>query len=980
MKNYQKLLGRSSLLALKSSLLFLCCIFFTATFAQTDATGFNEEKERQQAIENGVHADELEGYILSRKRYLKAQYNFKVNGGAVKKTTPDKAKNFIRKSGTSGCVGDFENGTVSPWIAEVAAYNGISDVVNNITSYSVGLDTNRHKIMTGGNDPIITVETIPTVHSGNYSLRLGNSSTGSQTERVSRDVTVQTGCLSFWYALVYDDPSNFHPYNNRALFMFRVKDSVGNVLDSFVRDATNDSSFFSFQSGGSDNYYRNWTKHTVDLSNYIGQTVEIEFTTADCDWSGHYGYAYIDDVCFENCCSSCEDLLRNPGTMSTYPVLSRDTSTDSTCCFKFNGIFDPDIFACDPYGVKVYKDGDTSTVYSSYFSDSGLVYEKTLYDASVLNFCLNKNSFTSAIKVRIAFYNENGYVICDTITQIIEPCCSNCEEVLRTPNFFETLKVISYTNSTDSSCCYKFNGIFDVDIFACDPYGVKVYKDGDTNTVYSSYSSDSGLVYQKPLFNTSVLDFCINRSSFTAPIKIRVALYNKNGEVICDTITQTLEPCHSSSSGCNCDNLFKHPSFAQAPIVSRDTSLGTEYECCFRVNPYTDEDKLNCPFYGLRIYKDSTAGITYLDTFSTSPMGGPGSTYPDSLNFTFCRSSSQFPMSIRVEYLDSTGKVICSKLEEIDCETSCCEALTIGATKTSNDAESCCYDISGHLGSCYDGVFAELFKFNGTSWVMAGLQPTPGGFFYFDSLCQTLGDTAKYVLFLKDSSGNIICQKQIETYCKDCCKDIYTATVYVPSQPQPPFYLDRCCWDFYYYPQSIPDCDIDSWLLFDENDTVPQQFPPFTIPPGDSLGRYCTPYHQPPNPAPGTSVTIWYKLKKQLALYDSLGNLLCIKIIEDSCSRTYSSPGGGGDPGGPQGLQVNPNPFSGMFAATMQLPTAMAVEIKVLNGSGIPVFQNNYGVQPQGTFSTNINMSGLPSGVYTLSVNNGQASTQIVKQ
>jgi hypothetical protein len=860
MKNYQ-LLWQSRALALKTSLLFLICIFFTSAYSQkTDVTGFNAENERQQAIIKGVHADEIENYIQSRKAYLKAQYDYKTKSIGTRNTVPASNSTFIRKTSTN-CVGDFENGTVSPWTGWTGSSNGISDIVNNITVYTAGVVSGRHTIMNTGNDPVVT--SIARVHSGNHSLRLGNSSNGSQTERVSRNVTVTDNCFSFWYALIFQDPN--HPYNEQPFFMFRLLDSAGNVLDSFVREASNDSSFFSFQSGSTTIAYRDWTEYNYTFGcNYIGKTVTIEFTTADCGYGAHYGYAYIDDVCFEDCCSNCDQLFRFPGFMSTYEVLSYKYSTETHCCYDFAWIFDYDIFACDPYGVKIYEEGNESNPYVNYLDNESLI--------------------------------------------------SGCRSTI---------------------------------------------------------------------FDESLLDFCISKTDFNGSNKtIRIAFLNKDGDVICDTMKQVLEPCHSSSSGCDCDNLFKHSSFAQTSIVSSDTSLGYEWQCCFRVNPYTDEDKFNCPYYGIRIYKDSSANnATYIDTLSPTPMGGPGNTYPDSLNYIFCLSNTLFnngPITIRIEYLDSSGKVICSKTEEIECDESCCDNISYTVTKLStDDIENCCYSILGHLGNCFQTQTVDLLRFDGQNWSVIATQQVPGGVFFFDSLCQPLGDTAKYVVNVIDTLGNIICSKEIETYCIDCCRNIDAYMVPAPPPPPGPIFIDRCCWDFYYYPQSTIGCPVvDKWFLFCEDDTVPQQWPLLYLPMGDSMGRYCTGAIQAVYPAPGTSVTVWYKLKKQLALYDSSGNLICIKILEDSCSRTYTNPFGGGG----LNLTVNPNPFTGSFTASMQLPSAMAIEVKIINGSGLVVYTNDYGEQPQGEFNTQINLSGQPTGTYTISINNGQATAQIVKQ
>ena len=121
---------------------------------------------------------------------------------------------------------------------------------------------------------------------------------------------------------------------------------------------------------------------------YKGKTVTIEFTTGDCSLGADFGYAYIDDVCFENCvscCNSCSDMLNYPNFFNNYDVIRYLGSTDSTCCFKFQPIFDPDIFRCLPAQIKVFKDGDPSTVYSSYTGSSPISYG---FNPSMLDFCL----------------------------------------------------------------------------------------------------------------------------------------------------------------------------------------------------------------------------------------------------------------------------------------------------------------------------------------------------------------------------------------------------------------------------------------------------------------------------------------------------------------------------------------------------------------------------------------------------------------
>jgi hypothetical protein len=52
---------------------------------------------------------------------------------------------------------------------------------------------------------------------------------------------------------------------------------------------------------GTDVFYRDWTRASIDLSSYVGQTVTVQFITEDCSVGGHYAYAYVDDFCTSDC-------------------------------------------------------------------------------------------------------------------------------------------------------------------------------------------------------------------------------------------------------------------------------------------------------------------------------------------------------------------------------------------------------------------------------------------------------------------------------------------------------------------------------------------------------------------------------------------------------------------------------------------------------------------------------------------------------
>lgn len=960
----------------------LLITIFSSVFGQVnDPPGFSTEKTRQEALKRGMHSDEVSTYIEAKRNSYYFEKRLRESGEARKNlATP---LGFTRKSGNPACEGTFENGTVSPW----HCWTGINDsglyyYYFDSVYFVPGQVYNQHTIMTSGAYDSV-VNTIPVVRpgGGSHSIKLGNKQAGMGTEAISKTVVVSGSCISFWYALIFQNEHPNEP-NAQPFFMFRVRDKNGNIIHTYEKIASYDTSFFDLYPNNV--IYRDWTKYTYELGcEYEGDTVTLEFITADCRWAGHFGYAYIDDICFEDCtscCSNCSDLLRYPSYMSSYPVITKSHSTDSTCCFKFNFIFDPDIFGCDPYGVKVYKDGDTTAVYSSYSNDSGLVYEKPLYNTSVLDFCLNKSSFTSTTTVRVAFYDKNGNKICDTIKQVLKPCCDNCEDLINLPDLYTTYPIIQFRSSTDSSCCYKFSlPIFVAQVFKCSPYGVKVYETANPSVVYSSYQ---GYALDKGGFNPSSMDFCVGRSGFTSPKTLTIAFYDSLGNLICDSITRVIEPCHSTSSGCNCDNLFENSNFANTSIVKKDTAASDEYNCCFTLEPFRDSTIIKCPYYGIRVYKDSAANSvwdTYADTVSNKPMGGKGAKMSDTGKIRFCIGAYQFasgPKTFRIEYLDSSGKAICSKTETVNCEESCCENVTINVIKdtTETDPHSCCITIMGHLGNCFTSTSIELTEYTDSGWVTVSTRPaSPSGMFVFANLCRPADDTTRYMIFIKDSTGKILCHKEVIQICGSCCDLVSYSATYVAPSP----HLDRCCWDINVYPMATQECNIWNWAVYDSLHKVPSSYPPFMPPSGIYQGRHCTPIIHAPNPAPGTSVTIKYCIKRYLAVYDNNGNLLCIKPIELCCTRTYSNPH---NPNGPLNIDIIPNPFNDVFTMSMDLPQAMPVAVNVVNSSGSTVFSNNYGPQPAGIFSTQINLAGLPAGTYTLSVNNGQATAQIVKQ
>jgi gliding motility-associated-like protein len=197
---------------------------------------------------------------------------------------------------TSTCSNaDFELGNFSNW-------SGTTGGCCPIISTATGIVNGRHTIMTGNGFDPFSNGNIPVVAPGGlFSARLGNSNIGAEAEQLSYSFSVGTNNTLFIYryAVVFEDPN--HDAASQPRFEIRVFDANGAPI--------NCGTYNVFSSGGipgfvtyNDNFgntyhYKDWTTVGIDLSAYVGQNVTIEFSTGDCAYGGHFGYAYLDTYC-----------------------------------------------------------------------------------------------------------------------------------------------------------------------------------------------------------------------------------------------------------------------------------------------------------------------------------------------------------------------------------------------------------------------------------------------------------------------------------------------------------------------------------------------------------------------------------------------------------------------------------------------------------------------------------------------------------
>jgi gliding motility-associated-like protein len=100
--------------------------------------------------------------------------------------------------------------------------------------------------------------------------------------------------------------------------------------------AASDLPGFKISNPGLMIYYKDWSSATINLSNYAGKTIRLEFTTNDCAGGIHFGYAYLDlrentsssPITGNSYCTGQKSvsLLAPPG-FATYTWYNADFST-----------------------------------------------------------------------------------------------------------------------------------------------------------------------------------------------------------------------------------------------------------------------------------------------------------------------------------------------------------------------------------------------------------------------------------------------------------------------------------------------------------------------------------------------------------------------------------------------------------------------------------------------------------------------------
>ncbi|MAN04738.1 MAG: hypothetical protein CMI35_16780 [Owenweeksia sp.] len=150
--------------------------------------------------------------------------------------------------------------------------------------------------------------------------------------------------IFFHYAPVLVDPGFSHD-GEKPTFLARVLNTNGIECDRLCHSAYSSDPFLfeappNSTSQNSPIRYRDWKCGFVDACGQPGDTVTLEFIATDCGWGGHWGYAYVDNIC--DTCTEERDSCNFQGAVelnSTKPCQG-DTLT-------VNGTIDYAILNCD---------------------------------------------------------------------------------------------------------------------------------------------------------------------------------------------------------------------------------------------------------------------------------------------------------------------------------------------------------------------------------------------------------------------------------------------------------------------------------------------------------------------------------------------------------------------------------------------------------------------------------------------------------
>jgi gliding motility-associated-like protein len=205
---------------------------------------------------------------------------------------------------------DFESGNFNNWECFIG-YVDTAGGKNRMRLNPSSPIPSRHEIISAASNPgLDPYGGFPKLcpYGGDYSVKLGNISTGGEAEAISYTFVVPTNVdtftFTYFYAVVFEDPQHTPPEQPR-FFVTAYDVGTGALINCASYDYVSSSGLPGFQKSAKDPLvlYKGWTPTSLQFAGLKGHTVRLEFRTADCTRSAHFGYAYMDIA------SACSNIL-----------------------------------------------------------------------------------------------------------------------------------------------------------------------------------------------------------------------------------------------------------------------------------------------------------------------------------------------------------------------------------------------------------------------------------------------------------------------------------------------------------------------------------------------------------------------------------------------------------------------------------------------------------------------------------------------
>jgi gliding motility-associated-like protein len=199
---------------------------------------------------------------------------------------------------------DFETGTFNNWVCHTGSVSAVGGQNVISLSPSPGPVAGRHTMYSGnqGSD-FFGGFPVNCPNGSGHSIRLGNNLGGGQAEGISYEFTIpanqNTYSLKYHYAVVFQDP------HHQQYQQPRLEIEAKNMTDNEVISCSS-FTFYPFgsllpgfyvsptQQDTTDVWCKDWSEVSINLDGNAGKTIRLFFKTADCTFTRHFGYAYID--------------------------------------------------------------------------------------------------------------------------------------------------------------------------------------------------------------------------------------------------------------------------------------------------------------------------------------------------------------------------------------------------------------------------------------------------------------------------------------------------------------------------------------------------------------------------------------------------------------------------------------------------------------------------------------------------------------